>query len=143
MMQHCWLGETPFDYPFTLTDLPKAIAIQINGNDHFIRDTIVFSSKIGLEVNGAADYISGVHVWFPSNQALRFVEQGVMAFHITEGNNRFDGCYIDGSRAVFEVSSGGRRARRAGMCPPQWMKYIPNSTFPRCRPLCPRRPCRK
>jgi len=25
-----------------------------------------------------------------------------MAFHITEGQNRFDGCYIDGSRAVFE-----------------------------------------
>lgn len=25
-----------------------------------------------------------------------------MAFHITEGQNRFTGCYIDGSRAVFE-----------------------------------------
>ena len=59
MMQHCWLGETNFDFPFSETDLPKAIAIQINGNDHFIRDTIVFSSKIGLEVNGAADYVSG------------------------------------------------------------------------------------
>jgi len=67
MMQHCWLGETPFDYPFSETDLPRAIAIQINGNDHFVRDVIVFSSKIGLEVNGAADYISGTHVWFPDN----------------------------------------------------------------------------
>ena len=27
---------------------------------------------------------------------------GVMAFHITQGQNRFIGCYIDGSRAVFE-----------------------------------------
>ena len=27
-----------------------------------------------------------------------------MAFHITGGQNRFDGCYIDGSRAVFEGS---------------------------------------
>ena len=102
-MQHCWLGETNFDYSFSETDLPKAIAIQINGNDHFIRDVIVFSSKIGLEVNGAADYISGVHVWFPNNQALCFADQhGVMAFHVTVGQNRFDGCYIDGSRAVFE-----------------------------------------
>jgi hypothetical protein len=25
-----------------------------------------------------------------------------MAFHVTGGQNRFDGCYIDGSRAVFE-----------------------------------------
>lgn len=90
MMHHCWLGETPFDYPWSMTvseggkklrhpperslllscnfaaqDLPKAIAIQINGNDHFISSTIVFSSMIGLEVNGAANYIEGVHVWFP------------------------------------------------------------------------------
>ena len=34
-----------------------------------VQNTIVFSSKIGLEVNGAADYITGVHVWFPG--ALR------------------------------------------------------------------------
>lgn len=45
-----------------------------------------------------------VHVWFPINQALAFVEQGVMAFHITGPQNRFTGCYIDGSRAVFEGS---------------------------------------
>lgn len=140
MMQHVWLGETPFDYPFSETDLPKAIAVQINGNDHFMRDIIVFSSKIGVEVNGAADYISGTHVWFPDNQAIRFFPQGVMAFHVTGGQvrrreccgdwlsrnaaprppltpppptpprvlplaqNRFDGCYIDGSRAVLEGS---------------------------------------
>ena len=35
----------------------------VQGNDHYILNTIVFSSKIGLEVNGAADYITGVHVW--------------------------------------------------------------------------------
>ena len=34
-----------------------------------VQNTIVFSSKIGLEVNGAADYITGFHVWFPG--ALR------------------------------------------------------------------------
>jgi len=40
---------------------PNATAIQINGNDHYVLNTIVFSSKIGLEVNGAADYITGTH----------------------------------------------------------------------------------
>jgi hypothetical protein len=55
-------------------------------------------------VNGAADYITGTHVWFPENQALAFVDEGVMAFHITDSGNRFNGCYIDGSRAVFEGS---------------------------------------
>jgi len=65
MIEHCWLGETNFDFPFENHPgvYPKAIAIQINGNDHYVRDTIVFSSKIGVEVNGAADYISGTHVW--------------------------------------------------------------------------------
>jgi hypothetical protein len=65
---------------------------------------IVFASKVGVAVNGAADYVSGTHVWFPSNQAIRFFPFGVMAFHVTDGQNRFDGCYIDGSRAVFEGS---------------------------------------
>ena len=41
---------------------PNATAIQINGNDHYILNTIVFSALVGLEVNGAADYITGVHV---------------------------------------------------------------------------------
>ena len=102
MMDRAWLGETNFDYVWTQENPPQAIAIQINGNDHFISSTVVFSSKIGLEVNGAANRIEGVHVWFPENQALAFVDKGVMAFHITEGQNRMTGCYIDGSRAVFE-----------------------------------------
>jgi hypothetical protein len=33
MIDRAWLGETNFDYPFSKTDLPQAIAIQINGND--------------------------------------------------------------------------------------------------------------
>lgn len=61
---------------------------------------IVFSSRVGLEVNGAANRVDGVHVWFPENQALRFPT--VYAFHVTSGQNRFTGCYIDGSRAMFE-----------------------------------------
>ena len=66
MMDRCWLGETNFDYDHEKHGtVPNATAIQINGNDHYILNTIVFSAKIGLEVNGAADYITGVHVWFP------------------------------------------------------------------------------
>ena len=91
LLDRAWLGETNFDYPFSKTDLPKAVAIQINGNDHYVLNTIVFSSKIGLEVNGAANRVDGVHVWFPMNQALAFVAEGVSAFHITEGQNRFTG----------------------------------------------------
>ena len=100
-MDRCWLGETNFDFDHEKQGAkPNATAIQVNGNDHYILNTVVFSSKIGLEVNGAADYVSGVHVWFPLNHAVAFPE--TKAFHITGSKNRFSGCYIDGGRAVFE-----------------------------------------
>lgn len=93
-------GETNFDFDHVKHGVvPNATAIQINGNDHYILNTIVFSSKIGLEVNGAADYITGVHVWFPVNHAVHFPD--TIAFHNTGSGNRFSGCYMDGGRAIF------------------------------------------
>jgi hypothetical protein len=108
MLDRAWLGETNFDFPFSVSAPPKAVAIQVNGNDHYIVNTVVFSSMVGLQVNGAANYVTGTHVWFPENQALAFEAQGVMAFHITQAGNRFNGCYIDGSRAVFEGAALSR-----------------------------------
>ena len=101
MLDRCWLGESNFDYIWTHESPPKATAIQVNGNDHDILNTVVFSSKIGLEMNGAANNIFGVHVWFPWNTALSFLDQGVLAFRVTQKMNRFTGCYIDGGRALF------------------------------------------
>ena len=100
MIDRCWLGETNFDFPFDMEHPPRSTAIQINGHDHFVLNTIVFSSKVGLEVSGSANVLTNVHVWFPENRALAFVDIGVMAFHIVQRGNRFSGCYIDGSRAV-------------------------------------------
>ena len=91
MMDRCWLGETNFDYDHEQRGTkPNATAIQINGNDHYILNTIVFSALTGLEVNGAADYVTGVHVWFPVNHAVAFRDS--YAFHITGAGNRFMGC---------------------------------------------------
>ncbi|EDQ90264.1 uncharacterized protein MONBRDRAFT_7375 [Monosiga brevicollis MX1] len=73
MMDRCWLGETNFDFDFVrFGSVPNATAIQIDGNDHYVLNTIVFSSRIGVAVNGAADYVSGVHVWFPMNADYGF-----------------------------------------------------------------------
>jgi hypothetical protein len=100
MMDRCWLGETNFDFDHVARGVaPNATAIQINGNDHYILNTVVFSSKIGLEVNGAADYITGVHVWFPVNHAVHFPDS--IAFHNGGSGNRWNGCYMDGGRAIF------------------------------------------
>merc|ERR1711968_273161 len=101
MLDRCWLGETNFDYDFqALGQSPNATAIEINANDNYILNTIVFSAKIGVAVHGAADYITGVHVWFPINQALHWDD--TMAFWVTGGGNRFSGCYADGGRVVFD-----------------------------------------
>jgi hypothetical protein len=43
--------------------------------------------------------VTGVHVWFPVNHAVFFHDS--IAFHITGGGNRLNGCYIDGGRAIF------------------------------------------
>ena len=45
--------------------VPEATAISIHSNDHYVTDSIVFSSLTGLDVAGAANMIDGLHVWFP------------------------------------------------------------------------------
>jgi len=101
-------------------------------------NTIVFSALTGLEVNGAADYVTGVHVWFPVNHAVAFPDS--YAFHITGAGNRFMGCCtprqppphatsvrslsraewaacradIDGGRAVFEEKALSRNIWQQG-----------------------------
>jgi hypothetical protein len=38
--------------------------VQINGNDHYITDSVVWQyTRLGVQVNGAGNLISGVHVW--------------------------------------------------------------------------------
>ena len=120
MMDRCWLGETNFDYDHEQHGTkPNATAIQINGNDHYILNTIVFSALTGLEVNGAADYVTGVHVWFPVNHAVAFPDS--YAFHITGAGNRFMGCCTPRRPPPSALSAGlngrclpGRYRRRAG-----------------------------
>lgn len=105
MIDQTWLGETNFDYNYSApgAGVPKAIAIAIHSNDHYILDSIVFSSLIGLYVGGAANMINGLHVWFPLNIAE---QMGATAFYNEGGKNRYQNCYIDCSHAVFVNPSG-------------------------------------
>jgi hypothetical protein len=100
MITECWLGETNFDYQFNASTgaVPTATGILMHSNDHFVLNTIVFSSLIGLHNIGAANRITGLHVWFPVNEGVQF---GETAFLNEGSGNRFDGCYIDSSVAVF------------------------------------------
>jgi hypothetical protein len=100
MIDQTWLGETNFDFNYSdpTAPPPKATAISIHSNDHYILDSIVFSSLLGLEVHGAANMINGLHVWFPLNVAENV---GATAFYNTGAQNRYENCYIDCSHAVL------------------------------------------
>ena len=91
-------GEANFDHQFTPDAPPQAIAIDMHSNDHYVLDSIVFSSKIGMNMIGAANVVNGLHVWFPWNKAL---DVGATAFLNTGYSNRYDNCYIDDSVAEF------------------------------------------
>ena len=83
MMDRCWLGETNFDFDHKQHGVsPNATAIQINGNDHYILNTIVFSAKIGLEVNGAADYVTGVRTCISSCLVLAMVVHNMVVHSV-------------------------------------------------------------
>jgi len=66
--------------------------LEIFGNDHYITNTIVFSSLIGVTITGAANLLTGVHTW---NMAS--VDGGVGFYVNTPGysQNRFIACYLD------------------------------------------------
>lgn len=88
MVLETWLGQTNFDYNYSSPRAmpPSATAIEINSNDHYISDSIVFSSLVGFANHGAANMINGLHVWFPYNNARAF---GATAFLDTGHQNRY------------------------------------------------------
>ena len=58
MITETWLGETNFDFVFNQSTglVPRATAIDIHSNDHYILNSIVFSSLIGLKVGGVSNF---------------------------------------------------------------------------------------
>jgi hypothetical protein len=93
MVHETWLGEYLYSDPRSHMSNLTATAIVIDGalhwlldcdcywllmwmnagNDHFVTNTIVFSSKIGVSVFGAANLLTGVHTWYCAwSWVLRF-----------------------------------------------------------------------
>ena len=69
MMDRCWLGETNFDFDHEQHGVkPNATAIQINGNDHYILNTIVFSSLGSIQ---NCCLLNPHHMWCPSPNDTR------------------------------------------------------------------------
>ena len=68
-------------------------ALQINGNDHYLQNVIVFDfAKVGVEVNGAANLLQAVHTW---NGGGTGISLGTGASSYGAHQNRLLGCYLD------------------------------------------------
>ncbi|XP_010529305.1 PREDICTED: polygalacturonase QRT3-like [Tarenaya hassleriana] len=52
----------------------SGVAINLNGNDNAVTDTVIFSARIGVMVSGQANILSGVHCY---NKATGFGGTGV------------------------------------------------------------------
>ena len=72
------------------------MGIFIAGNDHYVTNVIVYSSRVGIELTGAANIVNGIHTW---NQATGNGGIGILN---RESQNRFTGCYLDFNDLVLE-----------------------------------------
>ena len=63
MISDSWLSECYWSDKSRCNNA-SSIGIQINGNDHYVTNTIVFDySKVGVQLNGAANILQSVHTW--------------------------------------------------------------------------------
>lgn len=88
-------------------NVSKSIGVQINGNDNFMTDVIVFEyTAVGVELNGAANLLQGVHTW---NAAVYdrggYTWKGGVGIAVNQYQNRLIGCYLDFSALVVKNPS--------------------------------------
>eukprot|EP01084_Bolivina_argentea_P078396 142241_1 len=96
MIFKSWFGE------FLYSDSRKengaastATAVQLFGNDHYMTDCIVFSSKIGVHIKNPANILKGVHTW---NLATGNNGTGIKVESI---QTRILNCYLDWNDLVI------------------------------------------
>eukprot|EP00037_Helgoeca_nana_P018239 m.174645 g.174645 ORF g.174645 m.174645 type:complete len:662 (-) comp24362_c0_seq1:222-2207(-) len=73
-----------------------SIGVQINGNDHFLTDVIVFEfTHIGVEINGAANLLQGVHTWNAAVYDGGYAWKGGVGIAVNSHQTRLMACYLD------------------------------------------------
>lgn len=84
MIQQAWFAEYYWSEPKTMPSM--SIAVQINGNDHYLTNVIVFDyAHVGVEVNGAANVLQNVHTW----------NGGGVGIAVNAYQTRLLNCYLD------------------------------------------------
>lgn len=84
MVHQGWFGEYYYENGPKNTTTATGTGVIINGNDHYLVDDIFFWSKNGVEINGGANLLRGVHTWCGGDGII-----------VNGGANRLLNCYID------------------------------------------------
>lgn len=103
LIHDCW-----FTGPYLSTDLwPKhegppppeldhSIAVQINGNDHIVLNSVVWQyTHLGLQVNGAAALVQGIHAWGCGSVWCAQGPNALTGIALTSHQIRVVDCYLD------------------------------------------------
>lgn len=86
MLSEAWLAECYWSNNGPCAEKADSIAVQINGNDHYLTDVIVFDyAHVGVEINGAANVLQAVHTW----------NGGGIGIKVNAHQTRLLGCYLD------------------------------------------------
>jgi hypothetical protein len=96
-VQNSWFGEYLYTDP--RKEKGNAVGIFINGNDHVVNNVVVFSSRIGIEVYGAANLIFNAHTWNCAN------ENGGIGIYMSSSGytqNRVVSSYLDYNDLVVD-----------------------------------------
>jgi hypothetical protein len=98
MVTDSWFGACYWSDPGSCHDTAAdSIAVQINGNDHYLHNVIVFDFVgKGVEVNGEANVLSGVHTW----------NGGGVGIEVNKGKTRLLGCYLDYNYLLVKGDGG-------------------------------------
>ena len=92
MISDAWLAMCYWSN-YTACAGSSSVGIQINGNDHYLTNVIIFDyTKTGVEINGAANILNAVHTWNGGGVGIQLGNaQSAYGGH----QNRVLGCYLD------------------------------------------------
>ena len=89
MISNSWLAQYYWDDVVTQNincQQESSIGIQLNGNDHYVTNVIIFDcTKIGIQINRPANILMGVHTW----------NGGKIGIQVRAHQTRIIGCYLD------------------------------------------------
>lgn len=94
MLHQAWFGAHYYSYPSHNVTIDKdCTAVYVHGNDHYIADTIVFQTPIGMVVLNEATVINGFHAWNDYTEYALIIRTRYV---------RMTNSYIDYSRLLIE-----------------------------------------